>query len=75
MLEQLSEGSPVMHSEKAIAYFKRYTQRGIDEFGKAYKRSVDELADMFARQPLDIQRFLSLVRHEDNRKTDGIPQW
>jgi len=65
MIKELCEGNPVMHSEKAIAYFKRYTQRGIDEYGQYYRRSVDELAELFSRQPLSIQQFLSMVRHED----------
>lgn len=65
MIENVSNGMPVMHSDKAIAYFKRYTQRGIDQYGQSYKKSVDELAEIFARQPLDIQRFLSMVRAEE----------
>jgi hypothetical protein len=68
MMKELSEGMPVMHSDKAIAYFKKYVQRGIDQFGYRYSMEVDELAEVFSRQPLDFQGFLKSVRAEDRMK-------
>jgi hypothetical protein len=68
MLEDISKDNPVMHTEKAFNYFKKYVQRGIDQFGHRYKKSVDELADIFARQPMDFQGFLKMVRSEEARE-------